>query len=451
VVIDRTPPSAPTAVTATQVTTGNAPGSTTEFTVRGILEDRNGDSYEVYRAPYGNYPLYDDGPAAGAVPAQPSSYPPGTPWTLLTAPSSFSLCYSTEGICWTDQSSSRDFYYFVVVAKDSYGNASPASVMTGGTLNYHLGDNTDGLAQCTGDNHVDTADVSALGALYGATPSPTTDVAFSCLDVGPTTNHRVSGRPLTDHKLSFEDLILTAINFHQVSAPADRAQPVAATTNSVRLLPVALPAVGETFDAVLAMTGAGDLQGLSVQLDYDRAVLELLSASSGELLARQGRGGVVLTEGGNVDAALLGEGAGIAGEGDLARVRFRVRAAGDARLGVVTVDARDVQNQSVPIALLSSPTPPPSHTAIRYAYPDPFDRETRVEFAVAQRAPVKIGVFDVAGRRVRTLVEGVQEPGVRTASWDGRDDNGARREAGVYLIRIETAGARETRTVRLIR
>jgi hypothetical protein len=212
-----------------------------------------------------------------------------------------------------------------------------------------------------------------------------------------------------------------------------------------------VPAVGATFDAVLAMTGAGDLQGVSTQWDYDPAVLELLSVSPGELLGRQNRGGTVLSAGrGVVDAALLGEGVGISGEGELARLRFRVRGAGDAHLGLAGVDGRDVQNQSVPIALLSSPAPPSSHTAIRYAYPDPFDRETRVEFTVAQRAPVKIGVFDVAGRKVRTLLDGMQEAGVRTVAWDGRDESGARREAGVYMIRIEGGGVRETRTVRLI-
>lgn len=453
VVIDRTAPSPASAVTATQVTTGNPPGATTAIVISYTLADASGDpvSVELYRAPYGNYPEYDDAPGAGAVPAAPAVYPPGAPWSLVNAPGSGvgTPCFSATGQCLADHPSSRDFYYYAVYAVDQFGNPS-FSGMTTGTLNYHLGDNSDGATTCVGDNLVNTADISALGSSYGATLS--SGSPLSCLDVGPTTNHRVSGRPMTDNKLNFEDLIISAINFSRVSAPADGPQPVASTTNSLRLLPVTFPAAGETFEAVLAMTAAGDLQGLSAQLDYDPAQLELLSVSAGELVGRQDRGGVVLSGGGGViDAALLGEGSGFAGEGELARVRFRVRAEGEPRLALAEVEGRDVQNQPVSIALLSSPAPPVARTAIRHAYPNPFDRETRVEFTLAQRGAVRVGVYDVAGRHVRTLMDGVQDAGMLTAAWDGHDAHGVRREAGVYMIRIERSGTRETRTVRMVR
>jgi flagellar hook assembly protein FlgD len=47
---------------------------------------------------------------------------------------------------------------------------------------------------------------------------------------------------------------------------------------------------------------------------------------------------------------------------------------------------------------------------------------------------VEIAVFDVAGRRVRNLVSGVQGPGHYTASWDGRSDRGDRVAQGVYFL-----------------
>lgn len=445
VTLDFTAPSAPTGVTATQVTTGNPAGSTTGIAISFTLADPTHDGVEIYRSSYGNYPEYDDAPGSGVVPTLPPSYPPGAGWTRL------SLCYSTNcGATWTDQPLSRDAYYYVCYSIDNSGNWTQQSSMTTGTLNYHLGDFSDGVASCTGDNHVDAADISALGSSYGALLSPGSSLA--CLDVGPTSNHRVSGRPLTDNKLNFEDLILSAINFSRVSVPGFRAQPVAAATNSVRLAASATPPVGETFEATLHMSGAGDIQGLSVQLDFDPAVVELLSVSPGDLIGRQDRSGVVLAGGGGrVDGALLGEGGGIAGEGELARVAFRVRAAGDARLAVAGADARDVQNREVPVALLSSPGGTPARTAIRYAYPNPFDRETRVEFMLPRRAPVTIGVFDVAGRHVRTLMEGVQDAGLQSASWDGRDERGVQLGAGVYMIRCEAPGVRETRAVRLVR
>jgi hypothetical protein len=453
VVIDRTAPSPATTVTATQVTTGNPAGSTGAILIEYTLADATSDAVDLYRAAHGNYPEYDDAPNSGAVPSQPSSTPPGAPWSAVLPPASgtYVLCYSVNGgACWTDQPSSRDFYYYTVVVRDRFGNVSAPSSMTTGTLNYHLGDNSDGATTCVGDNHVDAADISALGSSYGAVLAPLSQLA--CLDVGPTTNHRVSGRPMTDNKLNFEDLILNAINFSRVSAPADGPRPVAAATNALRLLPVAFPGAGETFDAVLAMTAAGDLQGLSARLDYDPAVLELVSVSPGELVGRQDRRGIVLSGGnGLIDAALLGDGSGLAGEGELARVRFRVRAGGEPRLALAEVEGRDAQNQPVSIALLSSPAPPVARAAIRHAYPNPFDRETRVEFTLAQRGSVRVGVYDVAGRHVRTLIDGIEDAGLMTASWDGRDAQGVRREAGVYMIRIERAGTRETRMVRMVR
>ena len=52
---------------------------------------------------------------------------------------------------------------------------------------------------------------------------------------------------------------------------------------------------------------------------------------------------------------------------------------------------------------------------------------------------------------MRTLLEGVQPAGERVLAWDGRDDNGARLGAGVYMLRLDAGGHSETRAVRLVR
>jgi hypothetical protein len=260
----------------------------------------------------------------------------------------------------------------------------------------------------------------------------------------------VSGRPLTDNRLSFEDLIMFAINFSLVSQPADRSSPAPAAANALTLELPALPAVGETFEGVLRLAGAGDVLGLSATLDYDASVVELLGASEGELLSRQGRSGVVLHEGRHVDAALLGDGAGFSGEGELARVRFRVRAPGDPRLALAGVDGRDAQNQPVWIGALAAGGPAPARTQLRMAFPDPFDRATNVVFSLRTPGRANVAVFDVTGRLVRTLADGVQPAGVHTIGWDGRRHDGTRAGAGVYVIRLQAEGVRESRVVRLV-
>ena len=172
--------------------------------------------------------------------------------------------------------------------------------------------------------------------------------------------------------------------------------------------------------------------------------------TEGELLAQQNRAGVVLSAApGNIDAALLCVGGGIAGSGTLARVTFRVKASGDAAIRVASVEGRDARN--LPVALSGVGALTPGRTAIRMAFSNPFDRNTTVVLALAQAGPVEVGVFDITGRQVRTLVRGREPAGERILHWDGRDDRGSQLGAGVYMLRLQSGGHQETRALRLVR
>jgi flagellar hook assembly protein FlgD len=61
---------------------------------------------------------------------------------------------------------------------------------------------------------------------------------------------------------------------------------------------------------------------------------------------------------------------------------------------------------------------------------------------------VRLEIVDVAGRQVRTLVDGVRPAGSGSARWDGRDASGAPAASGVYFARL-TAG-RETQVRRIV-
>ncbi len=442
--IDTSAPSAPT-LSVAQVKTGNDASGTTRVSYQlGSLAVE--DSYELYRAPFGNYPEYGTGASPGSVPPMPS-YPPTGKWSRTNGTCTLSAIGTEQ--C-DDQVSERDVYYYVAFAVDRAGNVSPPSSMTHGVLNYHIGDVAGGGSACSGDNRVTTADISALGASYGT--SLPVGSSLECLDVGPTDDGTIDGRPLADHKLSFKDLILYAINYSLVSLPASAPRMVAGTSDAVRLRVPPLPVVGQTFEVALEMSGAGDVQGLSTQLAFDPAVVEPLGATAGELLSHQGREGVVLSsQPGDVDAVLLGVGGGIAGEGELARVTFRVKGEGDPGLGIASVDARDAQNRTLAMGGVGVPGVTPAHTALRMAFPNPFERSTTVVLSLSQGGPASVRVFDVAGRTVRTLLEGVQPAGERVLAWDGRDDGGTALSAGVYLLRLDAGGHSETRSVRLVK
>jgi flagellar hook assembly protein FlgD len=62
--------------------------------------------------------------------------------------------------------------------------------------------------------------------------------------------------------------------------------------------------------------------------------------------------------------------------------------------------------------------------------------------------PVRVGVFDAAGRHVATIFDGTAPAGPLAVRWDGRDTRGRAAGSGVYWIRAEAAG--EKRTTRLV-
>ncbi len=74
--------------------------------------------------------------------------------------------------------------------------------------------------------------------------------------------------------------------------------------------------------------------------------------------------------------------------------------------------------------------------------PNPFNPETVFRFGLPEAGRARLEVYDLAGRHVRTLVDGPVSAGWQTATWDGRGDGGERVASGVYFCRLEV-GARE--------
>jgi flagellar hook assembly protein FlgD len=68
---------------------------------------------------------------------------------------------------------------------------------------------------------------------------------------------------------------------------------------------------------------------------------------------------------------------------------------------------------------------------------------------IDQRRHVTLSVFDVAGRRVRTLVDGWMRAGPHSSRWDGRDDGGRAVASGVYFARLEAGRILSRRMVLL--
>jgi hypothetical protein len=93
----------------------------------------------------------------------------------------------------------------------------------------------------------------------------------------------------------------------------------------------------------------------------------------------------------------------------------------------------------------------PASTALRANVPNPFNPTTSVPFDLARAGRVQLVVFDVSGRRVRTLVDAEFPAGRHQQVWDGFDDAGGRVASGVYVVRMQTGGFVASRRIVVLR
>jgi hypothetical protein len=80
------------------------------------------------------------------------------------------------------------------------------------------------------------------------------------------------------------------------------------------------------------------------------------------------------------------------------------------------------------------------------AEPNPFETGTRIRFSLPSPGPVRVGILDAAGRKVRTvLATRWTNAGPSAVDWDGRDEAGARVSPGIYFVRLEADGVTTSR------
>jgi len=98
-------------------------------------------------------------------------------------------------------------------------------------------------------------------------------------------------------------------------------------------------------------------------------------------------------------------------------------------------------------ALQASPV-----TALHPNQPNPFNPSTELSFRLAEAGLVSLIIFDVEGRRVRSLIEGVElEAGEHAVLWDGRDESGRSSGSGLYFAVLSAEEHRCSRKLLLLK
>jgi flagellar hook assembly protein FlgD len=84
-------------------------------------------------------------------------------------------------------------------------------------------------------------------------------------------------------------------------------------------------------------------------------------------------------------------------------------------------------------------------------HPNPFTTGTTITFILSKSSDISLDIFDLAGRKVKTLASGPQKAGDHGIDWDGTNEHGRRVASGIYFLRLETGEGAATRHLNLIR
>jgi len=84
-------------------------------------------------------------------------------------------------------------------------------------------------------------------------------------------------------------------------------------------------------------------------------------------------------------------------------------------------------------------------------YPNPFNPTTMIQYYVPTESKVTLLISDVNGDLVKTLVDGVQRAGQKSATWNGRNNRGQLVASGMYFYRLSAEGFSQTRKMILLK
>ena len=202
---------------------------------------------------------------------------------------------------------------------------------------------------------------------------------------------------------------------------------------------------GSTFDTIsIKAEGVKDLLGVEVEICCDPSGISIAPGA----LMKDGNGFVAtftkLDKSGNgmrVFLIRLAPGAsGVDGDGEVMRIAFKK---GEKAPVIKRIELRNSRN-GIENARISSEVfrslPPGSYTYLSQNYPNPFSSPTTIELRLERRGRATLKVYDMMGRRVKTLLDRELQPGIYKLIWDGRGENGIELPSGVYIFVLETDG-----------
>ena len=84
-------------------------------------------------------------------------------------------------------------------------------------------------------------------------------------------------------------------------------------------------------------------------------------------------------------------------------------------------------------------------------YPNPFNPVTSIKYDLPNISMVNISIYNMMGRKVKTLVNGIQNPGFKIVQWNAKNELNSPVSAGLYFYTIQADGFKETKRMILLK
>jgi hypothetical protein len=111
-----------------------------------------------------------------------------------------------------------------------------------------------------------------------------------------------------------------------------------------------------------------------------------------------------------------------------------------------------VQIQVGGIRFVGVQAPPTGKSVVLHQNrPNPFNPTTTIPYSLRESGHVRLDIFDVSGRLVRTLVDLDEADGMHYVAWNGRDQEGRPLPSGIYLYRVRKEGGEDSRMMLLLK
>ncbi len=152
---------------------------------------------------------------------------------------------------------------------------------------------------------------------------------------------------------------------------------------------------------------------------------------------------------------------GLVGSGETVNIDVFFDSTGlalDTYNATLTFSSNDGDEPSlvIPVAMtVGDGTTPVGDTPVAFglqgAVPNPFNPQTMIHYSLPVSGHVDLRLYDIQGRLVRSLVDGIRSSGANQARWDGRDDSGRSVASGTYFARLRSGGEATVKSMVLVR